>query len=45
VLAAAAARPEALVIGVDPVAEAMAKSSRKAPANALFAVGAAQHPP
>jgi len=45
VLAAAAARPDALVIGVDPVAEAMAKASRRAPPNTLFTVATAQHPP
>jgi 16S rRNA (adenine(1408)-N(1))-methyltransferase len=45
VLAAASARPDTLTIGVDPVADAMARSSRRAPANALFAVAAAQHPP
>jgi 16S rRNA (adenine(1408)-N(1))-methyltransferase len=50
VLAAAAARPDALVIGVDASAAAMAESSRRAARrgalpNALFAVAAAEHPP
>jgi methylase of polypeptide subunit release factors len=50
VLAAAAARPDALVIGVDASAEAMATASRRATRrsalpNALFAVAAAEHPP
>ena len=49
-LAAAAARPETLVIGVDANAAAMADSSRraarrKALPNALFAVAAAERPP
>jgi 16S rRNA (adenine(1408)-N(1))-methyltransferase len=50
VLAAAAERPETLVIGVDASADAMAESSRRAARrgalpNALFAVAAAEHPP
>ena len=50
VLAAAAARPDALVIGVDADASAMAEASRRAARrhplpNALFAVAAAEHPP
>ncbi len=50
VLAAAAARPETLVIGVDASAAAMAASSRRAARrgalpNALFAVAAAEDPP
>lgn len=50
VLAAAAARPETLVIGVDASAAAMATSSRRAARrgalpNALFAVAAAEDPP
>ena len=50
VLAAAAARPETLVIGVDANAAAMATSSRRAARrgalpNALFAVAAAEDPP
>jgi 16S rRNA (adenine(1408)-N(1))-methyltransferase len=50
VLAAAAARPDALVIGVDASAAAMAESSRRAARrgalpNALFAVAAAERPP
>ncbi len=50
VLAAAAARPDALVIGADANAAAMAESSRRAarrlaPPNALFAVVAAEDPP
>jgi hypothetical protein len=50
VLAAAAARPDTLVIGLDAVAEAMAGASRRAARrgalpNALFAVAAAEHPP
>jgi 16S rRNA (adenine(1408)-N(1))-methyltransferase len=50
VLAAASARPDTLVIGVDANAAGMAESSRKAARreavpNALFAVAAAEHPP
>jgi hypothetical protein len=50
VLAAAAARPDTLVIGLDAVAGAMAGASRRAARrgalpNALFAVAAAEHPP
>jgi len=50
VLAAAAARPDALVIGVDASAEEMVDASRRATRrgalpNALFAVAAAEHPP
>lgn len=49
-LAAAAARPDTLVIGVDANAMAMADSSRRAARrsalpNALSAVAAAEHPP
>jgi tRNA G46 methylase TrmB len=50
VLAAAAGRPDTLVIGVDANAEGMARASRRAAKrralpNALFAVAAAEHPP
>jgi 16S rRNA (adenine(1408)-N(1))-methyltransferase len=50
VLAAAAARPDTLVIGVDANAAGMAESSRRAARRgvlpkALFAVAAAEHPP
>jgi 16S rRNA (adenine(1408)-N(1))-methyltransferase len=50
VLAAAAARPDMLVIGLDANAAGMAESSRRAARrgarpNALFAVAAAEHPP
>jgi 16S rRNA (adenine(1408)-N(1))-methyltransferase len=50
VLAAAAARPDVLVIGVDASAAAMRDASRKAARrgalpNALFAVAAAEQPP
>jgi 16S rRNA (adenine(1408)-N(1))-methyltransferase len=50
VLAAAAGRPDALVIGVDASADAMVEASRRAARrgalpNALFAVAAAEHPP
>jgi hypothetical protein len=50
VLAAARARPDTLVIGVDANAAAMAEASRRAARrgalpNALFAVAAAEHPP
>jgi len=50
VLAAAAARPETLVIGLDASAAGMAESSRRAARrnalpNAVFAVAAAEHPP
>ena len=49
-LAAAAARPDTLVIGVDANAAGMAEASRRAARrlalpNALFAVAAAEHPP
>jgi 16S rRNA (adenine(1408)-N(1))-methyltransferase len=50
VLAAAAARPDTLVIGVDASASAMADASRRATRrgalpNALFAVASAERPP
>jgi len=50
VLAAAAARPDTLVIGVDANADGMVDASRRAARrgalpNALFAVAAAEHPP
>jgi 16S rRNA (adenine(1408)-N(1))-methyltransferase len=50
VLAAAAQRPDTLVLGLDASAAAMADASRRASRrnalpNALFAVAAAQHPP
>jgi 16S rRNA (adenine(1408)-N(1))-methyltransferase len=50
VLAAAAARPDTLVIGVDASAAGMAEASRRAARrgalpNALFAVAAAEDPP
>jgi len=50
VLAAAAACPETLVVGVDAVAAAMADASRRALRrdplpNAVFVVAAAEHPP
>jgi 16S rRNA (adenine(1408)-N(1))-methyltransferase len=50
VLAAARARPDTLVIGVDANAAGMAEASRRAARrgalpNALFAVVAAEHPP
>jgi hypothetical protein len=50
VLAAAAEHPDALVIGLDANAAAMAEASRRAARrdvlpNALFAVAAAEHPP
>ena len=50
VLAAAAARPDRLVIGLDASADAMRASShraarRRALPNALFVVAAAEHPP
>jgi 16S rRNA (adenine(1408)-N(1))-methyltransferase len=50
VLAAAAARPDTLVIGLDANAAGMAEASRRAARkdalpNALFAVAAAEHPP
>ena len=50
VLAAAAARPDTLVIGVDASADAMRDASRRAARrgalpNALFAVAAAERPP
>ncbi len=44
-LAAAAARPETLVVGLDASADAMARSSRRAPPNALFVAAAAERPP
>jgi 16S rRNA (adenine(1408)-N(1))-methyltransferase len=50
VLAAAAQRPDTLVIGLDANAAGMAEASRRAARkgalpNALFAVAAAEHPP
>ena len=50
VLAAAAARPDTLAIGVDANAAGMCEASRRAHRrgalpNALFAVAAAEHPP
>lgn len=49
VLAAAAAQPDTLVVGVDANAAAMAEASRRAARrdlrNALFIVAAAEHPP
>jgi 16S rRNA (adenine(1408)-N(1))-methyltransferase len=50
VLAAAAARPDTLVIGVDASAAGMAEASRRAARrgalpNTLLAVAAAEHPP
>ena len=50
VLAAAAARPDTLAVGIDANAAGMAEASRKAARrgalpNALFAVAAAEHPP
>jgi len=50
VLAAAAARPDTLAIGLDANASGMIESSRRASRrgalpNALFAVAAAEHPP
>ncbi len=50
VLAAAVARTDTLVTGVDANAAAMAEASRRAALrgalpNALFAVAAAEHPP
>jgi 16S rRNA (adenine(1408)-N(1))-methyltransferase len=50
VLAAAAASPDTLVVGVDANAAGMAEASRRAARrsalpNALFAVAAAEHPP
>jgi 16S rRNA (adenine(1408)-N(1))-methyltransferase len=50
VLAAAAARPDTLVIGVDANAAGMTEAARRAARrgalpNALFAVAAAEHPP
>ena len=49
-LAAAAARPDTLVIGVDANAAGMAEASRRAARrgalpNALYVVAAAEHPP
>ena len=44
-LAAARARPDTLTIGLDANAAGMIKISRRAPANALYAVAAAEHPP
>jgi hypothetical protein len=45
VLAAARARPDTLAIGLDANAAGMIKNSRRAPANAIYAVAAAEHPP
>jgi 16S rRNA (adenine(1408)-N(1))-methyltransferase len=50
VLAAAAASPDTLVVGIDANAAGMAEASRRAARrsalpNALFAVAAAEHPP
>ena len=50
VLAAAARRPETLIVGIDANAAGMAEASRRAARrgalpNALFAVAAAEHPP
>jgi 16S rRNA (adenine(1408)-N(1))-methyltransferase len=45
VLAAAAARPKTLVVGVDANAAAMARSSRRAAPNALFVAAAAEQAP
>ena len=49
VLAAAAARPDTLVVGVDANAAGMAAASRRALKrrlpNAVFVVAAAEHPP
>ena len=46
VLAAAAAQPDTLVIGLDANAAGMREASRRAKLpNALFAVAAAEHPP
>ena len=50
VLAAAAAQPDTLVIGLDANAAGLAEASRRAARrlalpNALFAVAAAEHPP
>jgi hypothetical protein len=45
VLAAARARPDTLTIGLDANAAGMIRNSRRAPANALYAVAAAEHPP
>ena len=44
-LAAAAARPETFVLGLDASADAMARSSRRAPPNAVFVAAAAERPP
>lgn len=49
-LAAAAARPDTLVVGVDANAAGMAEASRRAARrdalpNAMFAVAAAERPP
>nr|WP_169542212.1 hypothetical protein [Solirubrobacter soli] len=44
-LAAARARPDTLTLGLDANAAAMARSSRRAPDNALYVVAAAEHPP
>ena len=43
--AAAAARPDTLVVGLDASADAMARSSRRAPVNAVFVAAAAERPP
>lgn len=50
VLAAAAARRDTLLVGIDANAAGMAEASRRAARrgalpNALFAVAAAEHPP
>jgi 16S rRNA (adenine(1408)-N(1))-methyltransferase len=46
VLARARAAPETLVVGVDANAAGMARAARRGgPANALFVVAAAEHPP
>ena len=44
-LAAARACPEVLTLGLDANAAGMVKNSRRAPANALYVVAAAEHPP
>jgi 16S rRNA (adenine(1408)-N(1))-methyltransferase len=46
VLAAAAAQPETLVVGLDANAAGMREASRRAKLpNVLYAVAAAEHPP
>jgi 16S rRNA (adenine(1408)-N(1))-methyltransferase len=47
VLAAAAARPDTLFVGIDANADGMRDASRRAAKlpNALYAVAAAEHPP